>query len=91
MAYSFNKVISQSIDMAGKSRVVVSVLDGKTDQWLMLKFQTKPTDTMIRDETNKQIYVLNNPSPKEPTIDDLKAIIVSKDAQIALLSKAVTN
>ena len=81
--------------MAGKIRVMVSILDGKNDQWLMLKFQIKPTDAMIRTEAEKQIYILNNPPTPEPTIEDLKAIIVgkdtlivSKDAQIAALSAA---
>ncbi len=83
MSWQFNKVISQKIDLAGKHRVTASILDGDNDQWLMFKFQTKPTDAMIKAEAEKQIYILNNPPAPEPTIESLKAIIVEKDALIA--------
>jgi hypothetical protein len=95
MSYTFGKVISQSVDLAGKIRITVSVTDGKTENWIMLKFTEKPTDAVILTEANKVVYVLNNPPPKEQTMEDLKAIIaekdiliVEKDTQIASL-KAV--
>ncbi len=84
MSWQFNKVISQKIDLAGKHRVTASILDGDNDQWIMLKFQSKPTDEQIRAEAQKQIDFLNNPPAPEPTIESLKAIIVAKDALIAI-------
>lgn len=83
--WQYNKIVSQEIDLAGKHRVVVSVLDGTKDQWLMLKFQTEPKDTVVRTEAQKQLDLLNNPPPPEPTVADLKAIIVEKDTEIATL------
>ncbi len=85
MSWQYNKIVSHEIDIAGKVRVLVSVLDGARDQWLMLKFQTAPKDAMVKAEAQKQIDILNNPPPPELTIADLKAIIVDKDAIIATL------
>lgn len=83
MSWQFNKVISEQIDLAGKHRVTASILDGSNDQWIMLKFQSKPTDTMIRAEALKVCYSLNNPPAREPTVEELKQQIVAKDALIA--------
>ena len=83
MSWQFNKVISEQIDLASKHRVTASILDGDKDQWIMLKFQSKPTDAMIQAETLKVCNSLNNPPPKEPTVEELKQQIVVKDALIA--------
>lgn len=93
MTIAINKIESSSIDIAGKVRVMVSLSDNSQ---IMLKFQSKPSDTQINAEANKIVYALNNPPAKEPTIDELKQVIVAKDvllaskeAQIATLSRVV--
>lgn len=83
MSWQFNKVISEQIDLAGKHRVTASILDGDNDQWIMLKFQSKPTGAMIRAEALKVCNSLNNPPAREPTVEELKKQIVEKDDLIA--------
>ena len=90
--WTFNKVVSSEIDMAGKYRVLVSVMDGTKDQWLMLKFQSAPKDALIKAEAQKQINLMNlPPAVPEPTIDDLKKVIMEKDAKIAEKDAKITE
>jgi hypothetical protein len=91
MFWKFNQVISEQIDLASKHRITASILDGNNDRWIMLKFQSKPTDAMIQAEALKACYSLNNPQPKEPTVEELKRVIVEKDALIAENDKEIAE
>lgn len=91
MAWKFNKVISEQIDLAGKHRVTVFILDGDNDQWIMLKFHSKPTDAMIQTEALKVCNSLNNPPAREPTVEELKQVIVEKDTVIAEKDAQITD
>jgi hypothetical protein len=84
--WQYGKVISQEIDMAGKYRVRVLISDGKAEDIIMLKFQKQPTKEEISTESEKICYVLNNPIPKEETVEDLKQEIMRKDKIITDLT-----
>ena len=94
--FTFGKVISQEYDMAKKYRVTVSITDGKEERWLMLKFHHVPVLSEVQSAAQIQIELLNNPPPVPPTYEELKTqiaiqakLIITKDAQIAVLSQAV--
>lgn len=89
MSWKFKRTVSQQIDLAGKHRVTASILDGDNDWWIMLKFQSKPTDAMIQAEALKVCNSLNNPPPREPTVAELKQQIAEKDAKIAELEAKI--
>jgi hypothetical protein len=86
MAWVFQGVVETWVDMADKTRVIVSVTDGVRTECLMLKFQHTPTLGEIQAEAAKPIYLLNNPPVPEPTLDELKQIVVGRDLTILELS-----
>ena len=87
--WEFKKEIDQEIDMAGKFRVRVLIANGTDEQVIMLKFQKQPTQKEISTESAKICYILNNPSPQEKTIEELKQTIVEKDKIITGLTSKV--